>query len=69
MTVVATATMTTSLLVFATQFVHPDVTSFMKVALLQVNGPWVLAPMLFIYRLHRGANEVLPDEAEVSRGG
>lgn len=56
MIVVAAATMTTSLLVFATQFVHPDVTPFMKLALLQVNGPWVLGPMLFIYRMHRASN-------------
>ncbi len=57
MTMVATATMTTSLLVFATQFVHPDVTPFMKIGLLQVNGPWVLAPLLFIHRLHRGPSD------------
>ncbi|MCA9511809.1 MAG: DUF2781 domain-containing protein [Myxococcales bacterium] len=50
---VASATMTTSLLVFATQFAHPDVTAFMKIALLQVNGPWVLGPLLFIHRMHR----------------
>ena len=56
MIVVATATMTTSLLVFATQFVHPQVTPFMKAALLQVNGPWVLGPMLFIYRMHRSGS-------------
>ena len=56
MILVATATMTTSLLVFATQFVHPDVTTFMKIALLQVNGPWVMAPMLFIYRIHRAGS-------------
>lgn len=55
MVVVAAATMTTSLLVFVTQFVHPDVTPFMKVSLLQVNGPWVLGPMLFIHRMHRAA--------------
>jgi hypothetical protein len=42
--------------VFATQFVHPDVTTFMKIALLQVNGPWVMAPMLFIYRMHRAGS-------------
>ena len=53
MIVVSAATMTTSLLVFATQFVHPDTTPFMKVALLQVNGPWVLGPLLFIFRMHR----------------
>ena len=55
MIVVSTATMTTSLLVFATQFVHPDTTPFMKVALLQVNGPWVLGPLLFIFRMHRAS--------------
>ena len=59
MVVVASATMTTSLLVFATQFAHPDTTSFMKIALLQVNGPWVLGPMLFVYRMHRGATASL----------
>jgi hypothetical protein len=56
MIVVAAATLTTSLLVFATQFVHADVTPFMKLALLQVNGPWVLGPMLFIYRMHYASN-------------
>ena len=69
MTVVAAATMTTSLLVFATQFSHPDTTPFMKVALLQVNGPWVLAPMLFIYRLHRGRNETTASVSGLARGG
>ena len=69
MTMVATATMTTSLLVFATQFVHPDVTAFMKVALLQVNSPWVLAPLLFIYRLHRGAKESLAEKPAGARVG
>jgi len=69
MTVVATATMTTSLLVFATQFMHPDTTPFMKVALLQVNSPWVLAPLLFIYRLHRGAGAALAGKAGGSRVG
>ena len=54
MIVVATATMTTSLLVFSTQFVHPEVTTFMKLSLLQVNALWVLGPMLFIFRMHRG---------------
>ena len=53
MIVVATATMTTSLLVFSTQFVHPEVTTFMKLSLLQVNALWVLGPMLFIFRMHR----------------
>jgi len=53
--VCSAATMTTSLLVFATQFVHPDVTPFMKIALLQVNGPWVLAPLFFIFRMHRAS--------------
>ena len=50
---VASATMTTTLLVFATQFVHPEVTTFMKLSLIQVNALWVLGPMLFIYRMHR----------------
>jgi len=53
MIVVATATMTTTLLVFATQFDHPEVTTFMKLSLLQVNALWVLGPMLFIFRMHR----------------
>lgn len=69
MTVVATATMTTSLLVFATQFAHAGVTPFMKVALLQVNGPWVLAPMLFIFRLHRGPTPTHTRHSESSRVG
>jgi hypothetical protein len=55
MIVIATATMTTSLLVFATQFIHPEVTTFMKIALIQVNALWVLGPMLFIYRMHKAA--------------
>ncbi|MBJ22965.1 MAG: DUF2781 domain-containing protein [bacterium] len=55
MIVVSAATMTTTLLVFVTQFVHPEITPFMRVALLQVNGPWVLCPLLFIVRMH-GAN-------------
>ena len=53
MIVVATATMTTTLLVFATQFDHPEVTTFMKLSLLQVNALWVLGPMLFIFRMVR----------------
>lgn len=53
MIVVATATMTTSLLVFSTQFVHPEVTTFMKLSLVQVNALWVAGPMLFIFRMHR----------------
>jgi hypothetical protein len=53
MIVVATATMTTTLLVFSTQFDHPEVTTFMKLSLLQVNALWVLGPMLFIFRMHR----------------
>ena len=52
MTVFATATMTTSLLVFFTQFMHPEMTGFMKIAVIQVNALWVLGPMLFIGRMH-----------------
>lgn len=69
MIVVATATMTTSLLVFATQFAHPAVTPFMKAALLQVNGPWVLSPLLFVYRLHRGPGAATPPASEPARAG
>ena len=48
----------TSLVVYAAQAAHPDITGRKLVMLFLVNSPWALFPALFILRMHRAGERL-----------
>ena len=48
----------TSVVVYAAQAAHPEITSRKLVMLFLVNSPWALFPALFIARMHRAGERI-----------